>query len=361
MSSNEHQAKPTEYGNHSHGNDYTDPNDTIVRPPSVVGSIGTGTVGAGTVITASHGETMEAGEGSEIHTTGGNVVNATGGAVLVGSGGTNTYNVLAGQNTLNGVNPESDDINVSSGATAVLNLTSNTANFSTGTTNNSGTLIVNAAPSTTSTIMGSRGSDDINGGTGAVTVQESAGDDVINGGTGGTNTVVYNNVTSNALIVGSTGTTATVQKASIGGTDTLNHVQRVHFADTNVALDVDGNAGLTAKILGAVFGQGSLSNAGYVGIGLSYLDSSTSTTKYADLMQLALNAAGATTSTAEVNLLYTNLLHAAPTAAQAAPYIAMLDSGATTAAALGTMAADSGVNVSNINLVGLQHTGIHYH
>jgi Ca2+-binding RTX toxin-like protein len=262
---------------------------------------------------------------------------------------------VAGTNTLTGVNPGSDDIHVSSGATAVLNLTSTTANLSTSTTSNSGTLLINAAPSTTSTITGSAGSDDIRGGTGAVTVQESAGNDTINGGTGGTNTVVYSNVNSTALAVSSTGT-ATVQKASIG-TDTLNNVQRIHFADTNIALDINGNAGTTAKILGAVFGAGAVSNSAYVGIGLHALDGGMS---YANLMQLALNAAGATTPTAEVNLLWTNLFGAAPTAAQAAPYVAMLDSGATTPAALATMAAELSVNTTNINLVGLQHTGIHY-
>ena len=82
--------------------------------------------------------------------------------------------------------------------------------------------------------------------------------------------------------------------------------------------------------------------------------------KYADLMQLALTAAGATTNTAVVNKLWTNLFGAAPTAAQAAPYVAMLDSGSSTPGALGVMAADLSLNTDNIHLVGLQATGIHY-
>ena len=349
MLSNEHLFQKTELGegNEHHG-----------------GAAGGGAVLSGsTGTTGTPGVTLNGAENEGINELrggdGDDTLNGTGGFLtLVGGGGTNTFNVQAGEDTLADAKPGTDHINVSSGATAVLNLTSSTANanLSTATTNNSGTLLINAAPATTSTITGSSGSDDIRGGTGAVNVQESAGNDTINGGTGGINAVAYNNVTSAVLSLNPAGT-ATVQKASLG-TDTLNNVQRLHFTDTNIALDINGHAGMTAKILGAVFGASSVTaNPAYVGIGLKYLDGGMS---YANLMQLALNAAGATTSAAEVDLLWHNLFHAAPTAAQAAPYIAMLNSGSTTAAALGTMAADTSVNTANINLVGLQHTGIHY-
>lgn len=140
--------------------------------------------------------------------------------------------------------------------------------------------------------------------------------------------------------------------------DFLN-IERIVFSDTSLALDINGSAGVTAKILGAVFGQGSLSNPfnpTHVGIGLNYLDGGMS---YESLMALALNAAGATTNTAVVNLLWTNLFGLAPTADQAAPYVAMLNSG-TTAGALGVMAADTSINTINISLVGLANTGISY-
>jgi len=124
-----------------------------------------------------------------------------------------------------------------------------------------------------------------------------------------------------------------------------------------VALDLDGNAGTTAKTLGAVFGAASVSIPQYVGIGLALMDGGTG---YFDLMTAALNAQGATTASAEVDLLWTNLFGSAPSAAEAAPYIEMLDNGSLNAGHLGMLAADLDLNKININLVGLQQTGIEY-
>ena len=185
---------------------------------------------------------------------------------------------------------------------------------------------------------------------------ESAGNSSIDGGAG-IDTVVYTGNKS-AYTISATNGAETVVKSS--GVDSLAHVERLQFADTKVAFDLDGNAGTTAKILGVVFGQGTSANPfnpAYVGIGLSFLDGGTS---YASLMKLALDAVGATTNTAVVNLLWTNLFGAAPTAAQASPYVALLDSGAYTAGTLGVLAADLSINTDHINLVGLHQTGINY-
>jgi hypothetical protein len=188
------------------------------------------------------------------------------------------------------------------------------------------------------------------------TVHATSANAAITGGAG-LYTVVFSGKLANyTLSQTSTGSVVT-DNTGVDGTDTLTNIQRLQFADTKVAIDINGNAGTTAKILGAVFGAAAVSNATYEGIGLSYLDGGM---KYADLMQLALVAAGATTSTAVVNLLWSNLFGTAPTAAQAAPYVAMMDNGSYTAGALGVLAADTSINTANINLVGLQHTGIPY-
>ena len=39
---------------------------------------------------------------------------------------------------------------------------------------------------------------------------------------------------------------------------------------TSRSLDLDGHAGMTARILGAVFGASSIGNSAYVGIGLNF-------------------------------------------------------------------------------------------
>ena len=139
--------------------------------------------------------------------------------------------------------------------------------------------------------------------------------------------------------------------------DMLTSIERLHFADRSLALDLGGHAGDAAKILGAVFGKSSLQNAQYVGIGLSLLDGGTT---YENLMQLALNARlGANAShTAVVDLLYANVMGSAPSAAEEAYFVGLLDSGAVTPAALGVMAANTDFNQLHIDLVGLAHTGI---
>ncbi len=143
------------------------------------------------------------------------------------------------------------------------------------------------------------------------------------------------------------------------GADTLVSVERIRFADANVAIDMSGAAGTTAKILGAVFGKTEVSNNVYVGIGLQLLDGGMS---YLDLMQLALNAqlgVGASNA-AVVNLLYTNVVGTPPPAGELAFYQGLLDSGAHTQASLGVLAADTALNTTNINLVGLAQTGVEY-
>lgn len=145
-------------------------------------------------------------------------------------------------------------------------------------------------------------------------------------------------------------------QTGLDGTDFLINVERLKFSDTNLALDIDGNAGKVAKILGAVFGANSVSNAQYVGIGLSLLDAGMS---YSDLTALALNAAGAKTNDAIVTTLWTNVVGSVASAADKQPFIAMLEQGVS-AGELGVMAADSSFNTSKINLVGLAQSGLEY-
>jgi len=134
------------------------------------------------------------------------------------------------------------------------------------------------------------------------------------------------------------------------------NVERLIFSDKSLAIDINGNAGTTAKILGAVFGKESVANKNYFGIGLSFLDSGWT---YDNLAGLALDAAGAKTNDQIVSLLWTNVIGTKPTAADKQPFIALLENGMT-AGALAHLAADSSFNTTNINLIGLAQTGIEY-
>jgi len=145
-------------------------------------------------------------------------------------------------------------------------------------------------------------------------------------------------------------------ETGLDGQQQLSGVERLKFSDTSVALDLNGNAGTTAKILGAVFGKSAVSNKQYVGIGLDLLDKGMS---YDNLAGLALGAAGATTNDQIVTTLWTNVVGSAPSVADKAPFIKMLEDGMTPGE-LAQMAADTSINTNNINLVGLAQTGIEY-
>jgi len=79
-------------------------------------------------------------------------------------------------------------------------------------------------------------------------------------------------------------------------------------------------------------------------------------------MQLALNARLGANAGAEtvVNLLYTNVVGVAPGAAELATFTGMLNSGVHSATTLGILAADTSLNIANVNLVGLTQTGLEY-
>jgi hypothetical protein len=140
------------------------------------------------------------------------------------------------------------------------------------------------------------------------------------------------------------------------GGDFLSGVERIRFDNKKLAIDLDGNAGIAAKILGAVFGKSAVSNKEYVGIGLDLLDKGMS---YDTLAGLALNAAKATTNDQIVTTLWTNVVGLVPSTADKAPFIKMLEDGMAPGA-LAQMAADTSFNTTNINLVGLAQTGIEY-
>lgn len=263
-----------------------------------------------------------------------------------------------------------------SGTTLTINPTSSLANSTTcSVTFASGAitdLSGNAYAGTTynfttiaSSTTGTSGNDTLTGGAGNDTLTGGAGNDTINGGAG-VDIAAYS-ATKASCTITKTSTGFTLS-AGTEGSDTLTNIERLNFADKKVALDINssagvtdfnGNAGITAKILGAVFGAASVSNTVYVGIGLSYLDGGMN---YQDLMQLAIDAnlgAGAS-HVAVVNLLYTNVVGTAPSAGDRDYFVGLLDSGAYTVASLGVMAADHSLNTDHINLVGLAQTGIEF-
>ena len=205
-------------------------------------------------------------------------------------------------------------------------------------------------------VTGTSASDNLYGNYQANVISGLGGNDTLDGGLG-IDIATYTNAKSNFLLnFTSLSNRSLTDVSGSQGIDTLVSIERLKFSDTSLAIDLEGNAGITAKILGAVFGKESLTNKTYVGIGLSFLDAGWS---YDNLAGLALDAAGAKTNEQIVSLLWTNVIGTKPTDADKAPFIALLVNG-TTAGALAHLAADTSFNTTNINLVGLAQTGIEY-
>jgi hypothetical protein len=141
--------------------------------------------------------------------------------------------------------------------------------------------------------------------------------------------------------------------------DTLTNVERLQFNDLSIAYDVSGSAGTTAKLLGATFGKASIANKYLVGIGLHMLDGGIS---YSDLMGTVINAilGSSASNAAAVDLLYTNVVGAAPSVNDLAFFTDWLDKGIYTKASFGVLAADTELNIVNVGLVGLASTGLEY-
>jgi hypothetical protein len=184
------------------------------------------------------------------------------------------------------------------------------------------------------------------------------GDDLIDGGDG-IDVAAFTGIAA-GYAVSHDGLGLVVRDAGGGdGTDTLRGVERLQFADHSLAFDIDGGAGLVARVLGAVFGAQSVHNADYVGIGLGLVDGGMSPH---DLVAMALQVRlGANASNTDVvDLLFSNVTGHAPNAAERAGYVDMLQSGHTTQALLGLEAADHALNLAQVDLVGLAQSGLAY-
>lgn len=199
---------------------------------------------------------------------------------------------------------------------------------------------------------GTSANDVITGNESNNTLRGGKGDDSITGGAG-LDVAVFAGTKASYTITA--GTVLTVKGGD--GTDSLQEIERLHFDDVKVAFDINGNAGNVAKLLGVVFGPQSLTNKAFVGIGLEQADKGLS---YSGLAALALSAAGAKTSAGIVDLLWKNLFGSVPAPSQAAQYVTLLDSGQLTPGSIGVLAADLAFNKTNIDLVGLQSTGIQF-
>ena len=208
-------------------------------------------------------------------------------------------------------------------------------------------------------VLGSNKADKITGNASNNLFEGRGGNDVLDGGEG-RDTAVWSGALSQYKLSNTQNTYTVEATTGTEGKDQILNIERLKFQDQSLALDMAGNAGLTAKVLSAVFGKAALANKQYVGIGLYYLDDLSFS--YSNLLQLAINASlGANPSHEQVvNLLYTNVIGQAPDTATRKVYTDLLDNQTYTVAGLAVLAADTEYNKANVNLVGLAQTGLAY-
>jgi len=195
-------------------------------------------------------------------------------------------------------------------------------------------------------IVGNSSNNVITGGLGGDTIDGDAGIDQ----------AVYTENSTDVSLVNS----GTVWNITSGtDKDTLRNIERLKFNDKHIALDLDGNAGKTIKLLGLLLGKDQATDKTYVGAGLKILDDGM---PYEQLMQAALDVIlGANASSLSVvEMIWENLIGLPTPADNIGQYSALIDNGTYTAAELAIVAADHSLNTTAIDLVGLALTGVEY-
>ena len=199
------------------------------------------------------------------------------------------------------------------------------------------------------------GADVIIGNSSNNVITGGSGGDTIDGGAGIDQAVYTENFTDVSLV--KSGNVWNITSGT--DKDTLSNIERLKFNDKHIALDLDGNAGKTVKLLGLLLGKDQATNKTYLGIGLKLLDDGMS---YEQLMQTALDVVlGANASSLSVvEMIWGNLIGPPTPADNISQYSALIDNGTYTSAGLAILAADHSLNTTAIDLVGLASTGVEY-
>ena len=208
------------------------------------------------------------------------------------------------------------------------------------------------------TLGGSSFADRLSGLAGNDRIAGGGGNDGIDGGEG-LDTALYPQARSAYAVTDDGGRITVAARTGNDGTDTLDGIERLQFADSGLAFDLDGHAGTVLRFIATVFGAPAVNNPVFVGIGLGLVDSGLSDT---ELMQLALTERLGAGFTHEVlvTTLYQNLLGAPPGAADLAHWTGLLATGTFTPVSLALFAAEQDLAVAGIDLVGLAESGLPY-
>ncbi|MCY4358171.1 MAG: hypothetical protein OXD01_11710 [Gammaproteobacteria bacterium] len=218
-------------------------------------------------------------------------------------------------------------------------------------------------------LTGGAGNDELDGWSGNDWLDGGIGDDQLRGGDGsdklvgseGLDFALYND-SRNEYAVSVDGDRLTVvarSSATETGTDELTSVERLGFSDIYLAFDIDGNAGIAARVLGAFWGTEGLLRADLVGRILGMVDngmSFDSLLRYTLEMIFESDHDGAHI----VGHFYTALTGEEAPKDLIDEWSSRIDNGELSALELSRLVAEHELNLANINLTGLSSTGLEY-
>jgi subtilisin-like proprotein convertase family protein len=147
------------------------------------------------------------------------------------------------------------------------------------------------------------------------------------------------------------------------GTDTAAGIERLHFADMSIALDLEGNAGAAVRLVGALFGPQKVSDKSLLGQWIDAIDRgaslATAVTQAVGSAQFAA-AAGGRSNADFVNLVYKNVVGTAPDPWSFDYFVGLLNRGEYTQPSLALLAVELELTGQQVGLVGLVNTGVEY-
>jgi Tol biopolymer transport system component len=208
------------------------------------------------------------------------------------------------------------------------------------------------------TLTGTSGDDLLLGGQGFDMLTGGAGNDVLDGG-GGRDLAVYAGARANFTVnIGASGTTV-ADKTGAEGTDAVGNIERMQFADGNIALDINSHGGQVYRLYQAAFDRApDLPGQGFW---IWHMDNGKSLATVADLFLTSVEGqalyGNAPNNTELLTRFYANVLHRAPDAPGMAFWTDLMAKGMTAGQVLAGFS-ESPENVANVAAV-IEH-GIWY-
>jgi hypothetical protein len=193
------------------------------------------------------------------------------------------------------------------------------------------------------------------------TLKGQPGIDFFDGGLG-LDTVVYSGPIERYSINKSGNRYVVTEPTGSDDTDYLINIERLQFSNGKLALDLDGNAGTAAKLIGTLLGKAALQNKELTGLVIGLLDQKYSPETIVNLglsTPTFLSLAGSGSHEDFVKLVYQNVVGQPPSKEAIAPFVNQLNQGATQAS-LALIAADTSLLATQIDLVGLVLHGLPY-